>query len=79
MQGLDLYRPMFLGMPKVDEVIYYTVFLMSWIFELLVSLFAVILFLVVPIYAWMYFTKRKPATLRVMIALVVLKIVWVIF
>jgi len=69
---------MFMGMPRVDEVIYYVLFLMSWVFELLVAFFAVLLFLAVPIYGWMYYAKKKPATLRVMISLVVLKLVWVI-
>jgi hypothetical protein len=68
-----------MGRPRVDEVIYYVLFLMSWMFELLVAFFAVLLFLVVPIYGCMYYAKRKPATLRVMISLVVLKLVWVIF
>lgn len=70
---------MMLGMPKVDEVIYYTIFLMTWVLELLVSLFAVMAFLLVPFYAAMYLKSRKPATLRVLIALVCLKAVWVVF
>lgn len=70
---------MMLGMPKVDEVFYYTIFLMNWVFELLVSLIAVIVFLLVPFYAAMYLHFRKPATLRTIFSLVALKVVWVIF
>lgn len=66
-------------MPKVDEVIYYTIFLMNWVFELLVSLVAVMAFLLVPFCAAMYLHSRKPATLRAIITLVSLKVVWVIF
>ena len=78
-QGDDLYRPMILGMPRVDEVIYYTAFLMSWLLEILVSLSAAMIFLIVPIYAALFIVNRKPVFLRIIISLVTLKSMTVVF
>ena len=77
-QGNNMFRPLFFGKPSVDEVMYYTVFLLSWVFELFVTFAAVCTFFLIPIFIIAYARNRKPRNLRIFIILVHLKILWVV-
>lgn len=69
---------MFLGNPKLDEIIYYMLFLLHWVFEMLTTAGALFLASIVPIYFFVYYFQRKPANLRVVLVLVSLKLLWLV-
>jgi hypothetical protein len=74
-QGTELYRPMLIGQPLTDEILYYTIFLMQWLFEMFVVCASVLMYYMIPIYVVAYLCTRKSGHLRVLIILVQLKIV----
>lgn len=77
-QGENLFRPQFFGQPSVDEVMYYTIFLLSWVFELFATFAAVVTFFLIPFFIIAYAYNRKPRNLRVFIILVHLKFLWAV-
>lgn len=62
---------------RVDEVIFFLLMLLHWILEIFMALLAFLVFLLVPIHIVKYINERKPATLRILIVLVLLKVVWI--
>ena len=74
----DVYRPMVFANSRIDEVIFFLLLLAHWIFEWTIAVFAFFVFLLVPVHITKYFYERKPATLRIVIILVLLQVVRIV-
>jgi hypothetical protein len=74
----DVYRPMIFANSRIDEVIFFLLLLAHWIFEWTIAVFAFFVFLLVPVHITKYFYERKPATLRILIILVLLQVVRIV-